>query len=108
LRRRLYEVWQQSRLHSTATRAIFAVFGGADDRLQVITYPIIPTGSAGAPQGSYGKQNMKDKVAPVSDTGSSGPGWLNSKARAVLFAREGAKVLKLTSTAMWPRDQADY
>ena len=51
---------------------------------------------------------LKDKVAPVSDAGSSGPGWLNSKARAVPFAREGAKVLKLTSTAMWPRDQAGW
>jgi NAD(P)-dependent dehydrogenase (short-subunit alcohol dehydrogenase family) len=36
---------------------------------------------------------LKDKVAPVSGAGSSGPGWGNGKATAVLFAREGAKVL---------------
>jgi NAD(P)-dependent dehydrogenase (short-subunit alcohol dehydrogenase family) len=36
---------------------------------------------------------LKDKVALVSGAGSSGPGWRNGKATAVLFAREGAKVL---------------
>jgi NAD(P)-dependent dehydrogenase (short-subunit alcohol dehydrogenase family) len=36
---------------------------------------------------------LKDKVALVSGAGSSGPGWGNSKATAVLFAREGARVL---------------
>jgi NAD(P)-dependent dehydrogenase (short-subunit alcohol dehydrogenase family) len=36
---------------------------------------------------------VKDKVALVSGAGSSGPGWGNGKATAVLFAREGAKVL---------------
>ena len=36
---------------------------------------------------------LKDKVALVSGAGSSGPGWGNGKATAVLFAREGAKVL---------------
>jgi NAD(P)-dependent dehydrogenase (short-subunit alcohol dehydrogenase family) len=51
---------------------------------------------------------LKDKVALVSDAGSSGPGWGNGKATAVLLAREGAKVLKLTSTSMRPRDQADH
>jgi NAD(P)-dependent dehydrogenase (short-subunit alcohol dehydrogenase family) len=35
----------------------------------------------------------KNKVALVSGAGSSGPGWGNGKATAVLFAREGAKVL---------------
>lgn len=35
---------------------------------------------------------LKDKVAVVSGAGSSGPGWGNGKAAAVLFAREGAKV----------------
>jgi NAD(P)-dependent dehydrogenase (short-subunit alcohol dehydrogenase family) len=35
---------------------------------------------------------LKDKVALVSGAGSSGPGWGNGKATAVLFAREGAKV----------------
>jgi NAD(P)-dependent dehydrogenase (short-subunit alcohol dehydrogenase family) len=36
---------------------------------------------------------LKGKVALVSGAGSSGPGWGNGKATAVLFAREGAKVL---------------
>jgi NAD(P)-dependent dehydrogenase (short-subunit alcohol dehydrogenase family) len=36
---------------------------------------------------------LKDKVALVSGAGSSGPGWGNGKATAVLFAREGAKVI---------------
>jgi NAD(P)-dependent dehydrogenase (short-subunit alcohol dehydrogenase family) len=36
---------------------------------------------------------LKNKVALVSGAGSSGSGWGNGKATAVLFAREGAKVL---------------
>ena len=36
---------------------------------------------------------LKEKVALVSGAGSSGPGWGNGKATAVLFAREGAKVV---------------
>lgn len=36
---------------------------------------------------------LKDKVAIVTGAGSVGPGWGNGKATAVLFAREGAKVL---------------
>ena len=36
---------------------------------------------------------LKEKVAIVTGAGSSGPGWGNGKATAVLFAREGAKVL---------------
>jgi NAD(P)-dependent dehydrogenase (short-subunit alcohol dehydrogenase family) len=36
---------------------------------------------------------LKEKVALVSGAGSSGPGWSNGKATAVLFAREGARVL---------------
>ena len=35
---------------------------------------------------------LKDKVAVLLGAGSSGPGWGNGKATAVLFAREGAKV----------------
>lgn len=35
---------------------------------------------------------LQDKVAFVAGAGSSGPGWGNGKAAAVLFAREGAKV----------------
>lgn len=33
------------------------------------------------------------KVAIVNGAGSSGPGWGNGKAAAVLYAREGAKVV---------------
>ena len=38
-------------------------------------------------------ERLRDKVALVSGAGSSGPCWGNGKATAVLFAREGAKVL---------------
>jgi len=37
-------------------------------------------------------ERLKDKVAMVVGAGSSGPGWGNGKATAVLFAREGARV----------------
>jgi NAD(P)-dependent dehydrogenase (short-subunit alcohol dehydrogenase family) len=37
--------------------------------------------------------DSKTKVAVVLEAGSRGPGWGNGKAAAVLFAREGAKVL---------------
>src|SRR5262245_47306791 len=36
---------------------------------------------------------LEGKVAIVTGAGSSGPGWGNGKATAVLFAREGARVL---------------
>ena len=36
---------------------------------------------------------LRDRVAIVVGAGSVGPGWGNGKAAAVLFAREGAKVL---------------
>lgn len=36
---------------------------------------------------------LEGKVAIVGGAGSSGPGWGNGKASAVLFAREGARVL---------------
>ena len=35
----------------------------------------------------------KEKVALVSERDRRGPGWGNGRAPAVLFAREGAKVL---------------
>jgi NAD(P)-dependent dehydrogenase (short-subunit alcohol dehydrogenase family) len=37
-------------------------------------------------------ERLKNKVAIVTGAGSSGPGWGNGKATAVLFAREGAKI----------------
>ena len=36
---------------------------------------------------------LQDKIAIVTGAGSSGPGWGNGKATAVLFAREGAHVV---------------
>ena len=36
---------------------------------------------------------LQDKVAIIVGAGSSAPGWGNGKATAVLFAREGAKVV---------------
>ena len=38
-------------------------------------------------------ERVKDKVAMVMGAGSVGPGWGNGKAAAVLYAREGARVL---------------
>ena len=38
-------------------------------------------------------QRLQGKTAIVTGAGSIGPGWGNGKAAAVLFAREGAKVL---------------
>jgi len=38
-------------------------------------------------------QRLKDRVAIVTGSGSIGPGWGNGRATAVLFAREGAKVM---------------
>lgn len=35
---------------------------------------------------------MRDKVVLITGAGSSGPGWGNGKAAAVLYAREGAQV----------------
>jgi NAD(P)-dependent dehydrogenase (short-subunit alcohol dehydrogenase family) len=37
-------------------------------------------------------ERLAGKVALVTGAGSSGPGWGNGKATAVLFAREGARV----------------
>jgi NAD(P)-dependent dehydrogenase (short-subunit alcohol dehydrogenase family) len=42
---------------------------------------------------------LKNKVAIVTGAGSSGPGWGNGKATAVLFAREGAKVFAVDINA---------
>ena len=36
---------------------------------------------------------MRDKVALVLGAGSAGPGWGNGKAAAVLYAREGARLV---------------
>jgi NAD(P)-dependent dehydrogenase (short-subunit alcohol dehydrogenase family) len=42
---------------------------------------------------------LKGKVALVTGAGSSGPGWGNGKATAVLFAREGARVFAVDRDA---------
>ncbi|MEZ5650395.1 MAG: SDR family NAD(P)-dependent oxidoreductase [Burkholderiaceae bacterium] len=36
---------------------------------------------------------MQDKIVIVAGAGASGPGWGNGKASAVLYAREGARIL---------------
>ncbi len=36
---------------------------------------------------------LTDRIALVFGAGSSGPGWGNGNAAAVLYAREGAKVV---------------
>ena len=38
---------------------------------------------------------LKDKVAMIVGAGSSGPGWGNGKATAVLLARQGARVFAI-------------
>jgi NAD(P)-dependent dehydrogenase (short-subunit alcohol dehydrogenase family) len=40
-------------------------------------------------------KRLKDRVAIVTGAGSVGPGWGNGKAAAVLFAREGARVVAM-------------
>jgi NAD(P)-dependent dehydrogenase (short-subunit alcohol dehydrogenase family) len=44
-------------------------------------------------------QRLKDKVVAVFGAGSSGPGWSNGKAAAVLYAREGARVVAIDVVA---------
>ncbi|MDP7540194.1 MAG: SDR family NAD(P)-dependent oxidoreductase, partial [Alphaproteobacteria bacterium] len=44
-------------------------------------------------------KRLEGKVALVTGAGSIGPGWGNGKAVAVLFAREGAKVVALDINA---------
>lgn len=50
---------------------------------------------------------LQDRVAIVTGAGSSGPGWGNGKAAAVLFAREGAKVLCSDVNEAAARETAD-
>lgn len=50
---------------------------------------------------------LQDKVALVVGAGSVGPGWGNGKAAAVLFAREGAKVLCADVNEAAARETAD-
>ena len=62
-----------------------------------IVFPPHPQAlSRGIAESMKSKKNyqgrLKGKVAIVTGAGSSGPGWGNGKAAAVLFAREGAKV----------------
>lgn len=44
-------------------------------------------------------ERLRNKVALVTGAGSSGPGWGNGKATAVLFAREGASVFAVDRDA---------
>jgi NAD(P)-dependent dehydrogenase (short-subunit alcohol dehydrogenase family) len=49
---------------------------------------------------------LTDKVALVFGAGSSGPGWGNGKATAVLFAREGAQVVAVDFNEAAARETA--
>jgi NAD(P)-dependent dehydrogenase (short-subunit alcohol dehydrogenase family) len=44
-------------------------------------------------------QRLQDRIAVVVGAGSSGPGWGNGKATAVLFSREGARVVAIDINA---------
>lgn len=52
-------------------------------------------------------ERLAEKVALVIGAGSSGPGWGNGKATAVLFAREGAKVVCVDVNGAAAQETAD-
>lgn len=52
-----------------------------------------------APRAGRGRGRLDGKVALVVGAGSSGPGWGNGKATAILFAREGARVIAVDRNA---------
>jgi hypothetical protein len=51
-------------------------------------------------------ERVKDKVVIVTGAGSIGPGWVNGKAAAVLYAREGAEVLAVDLARTQPRKRS--
>lgn len=53
------------------------------------------------------QDRLRHKVALVMGAGSSGPGWGNGKAAAVLFAREGAKVVAVDRNAAAAEETAE-
>lgn len=64
----------------------------------VASLPLVRERASAAPreeQEELMPGRLQDKVAIVTGAGSSGPGWGNGKATAVLFAREGARVLEV-------------
>jgi NAD(P)-dependent dehydrogenase (short-subunit alcohol dehydrogenase family) len=52
-------------------------------------------------------QRLKDRVVAVFGAGSSGAGWSNGKAAAVLYAREGARVFAIDVRADAAAETAD-
>ena len=50
---------------------------------------------------------LQDKVAIITGAGTVGPGWGNGKAAAVLFAREGAKILAVDINEKAAEDTRD-
>jgi NAD(P)-dependent dehydrogenase (short-subunit alcohol dehydrogenase family) len=52
-------------------------------------------------------ERLKNKVAIVSGAGAVGPGWGNGRATAVLFAREGAKVMVVDKNRGAAEETAD-
>ena len=49
---------------------------------------------------------LRDRVAIVFGAGSSAPGWGNGKAAAVLYAREGARVIAVDLVEAAAQDTA--
>jgi NAD(P)-dependent dehydrogenase (short-subunit alcohol dehydrogenase family) len=52
-------------------------------------------------------QRLKDKVALIFGAGASSPGWGNGNATAVIFARQGAKVIAVDRSVEAARATAD-
>jgi NAD(P)-dependent dehydrogenase (short-subunit alcohol dehydrogenase family) len=52
-------------------------------------------------------QRLKDKVALIFGAGASGPGWGNGNATAVVFARQGAKIIAVDRSLEAARATAD-
>ena len=50
---------------------------------------------------------LANKVAIVTGAGSIGEGWGNGKATAVLFAREGARIMAVDVNAAAARETAE-
>jgi NAD(P)-dependent dehydrogenase (short-subunit alcohol dehydrogenase family) len=52
-------------------------------------------------------RRLQDRIAIVTGAGSIGPGWGNGKAAAVLFAREGAKIVAMDINASAAKETAE-
>src|SRR6185295_582774 len=73
------------------SRARIPPASGRESAVRGLVCERVGSGSRTWRDGMAGR--LQDKVGLVVGAGSVGPGWGNGKAAAVLFAREGAKVL---------------